>query len=345
MKKTEYLGPPHMHDSSSVGGMMLRVCLALTPGLFCYIWFFGWGILIQCLLAITFALIIEYLMLRLTRKPVTLYLKDGSVIVTALLFAITISPFTPWWIGLTGIFFAVVIAKHLYGGLGNNPFNPAMAGYVFILLCFPAQLNLWPGISGSTEFTPVLSDYVSMIFTGHTITENTIDAISGASPLNHMKSQLNSMVMVSEIITNPIYGNLAAKGWEIINLAFLLGGLWLLFTGVIQWRVPAGVLAGLFLCGLFFYIQDTETHVSPIFHLLTGGTMLCAFFIATDPVTAPATAMGRLIFGVLIGVLAYMVRTWGGYPDGFAFAVLIANMFAPVITYYTNPRILGEERH
>lgn len=339
MKTADYLSPPHMHDDSSVGGMMLRVCVALVPGLFCYIWFFGWGILIQCLIVVAFALIIEWLMLRLTRKPVSLHLKDGSVFVTALLFAITISPFTPWWISFIGILFAVVFAKHLYGGLGYNLFNPAMAGYVFVLLCFPTHMNIWPGVSGTTEITPALSDYISIIFT-----DNPVDALSGASPLNHMKSQLNSMAMVSEIITNPIYGTVAGKGWDLINLAFLTGGLWLLLNRVIKWHIPAGVLTGLFLGSLVFYIQDTETHISPIFHLFTGGTMLCAFFIATDPITAPTTALGRIIFGVLIGALAFIIRTWGGYPEGFAFAVLIANMFAPVISHYTNPRVLGEER-
>ena len=143
--KTDYISPPHMHDGSSVAAMTARVAIALLPGLLCYIWFFGWGILIQCLLAVVFAIALEWLLLRLTGKPL-LHLKDGSVILTALLFAITITPFTPWWINLLGVFFAVVFAKHLYGGLGYNIFNPAMAGYVFILLCFPAQMNQWPPV-------------------------------------------------------------------------------------------------------------------------------------------------------------------------------------------------------
>ena len=301
-----------------------------------------WGILIQCLLAVGFAVAIEWLMLRLTGKPVH-YLKDGSVIITALLFAVTISPFTPFWIDLIGIGFAVVIAKHLYGGLGYNIFNPAMAGYIFILLCFPAQMNLWPGAAGSDSVAPGISDYAGMIFSGGLHADTAIDAFSGASPLNYMKSQLNSMAMVQEITSNPIYGPIAGNGWLQLNLAFMAGGIGLLFLRVIRWHIPAGLLTGLFCSSLFFYIQDSATHVSPFFNLFSGGTMLTAFFIATDPVTAPTTNFGRIIFGVLIGLIAFSIRTWGGYPDGFAFAVLIANMFAPLISHYTTPRILGEQ--
>lgn len=335
---TDYLSPPHIHDGSSVSAMMFKVCIALVPGILCYFWVFGSGILIQCLLAVTFALIMEGLLLKLFKKP-GYYLKDGSVIVTALLFALTVTPFTPWWIGFTGTFFAVVFVKHLYGGLGYNLFNPAMAGFVFVLLCFPVPMNSWPDISVTADITPGFYNYISIIFN-----DNPVDAFSGASPLNHMKSQLNSMAMISEVMENPIFGTIGGRGWELINLAFLAGGIYLLFSRVIQWQIPAGVLAGLFISSLFFFILDNETSASPLFHLFSGGTMLTAFFIATDPVTAPTTSTGRFIYGLLTGLITFAIRNWGGYPDGFAFAVLIANMFAPIISHYTNPRILGEER-
>lgn len=338
---TEYSSPPHLHDGATVSGLMVRVGIALVPGLLGYYWWFGSGILIQCLLAVTAALLCEWLLLRVTGRP-ALYLKDGSVIVTALLFACTLSPFTPWWINLLGIIFAVLFAKHLYGGLGYNLFNPAMAGYVFILLCFPAQLNQWPVAGGAT---PGWSDYVTVIFSGNLNAVTGIDGFSGASPLNHMKSQLHAMAMIPEIISNPIYGTIGGKGWEIINLAFLGGGLWLLFSRTIRWHIPAGMLGGLFCCSLSLYISDSATHVAPFFHLFSGGTMLGAFFIATDPVTAPTTALGRVIYGMLIGILVFLIRAWGGYPDGIAFAVLIANMFAPLISHYTTPPVMGEERH
>lgn len=344
MNNTNIINSLHKHDGSTVAGVMLRVCIAMIPGLLCYIWYFGWGILIQCLLAVGFALAIECLMLRQRRKQITLFLKDGSAIVTGLLFAFTVTPFTPWWITLIGITFAIVFAKHLYGGLGYNPFNPAMAGYVFVLLCFPAQMNLWPSVSGLADVAPGMVDYMSMIFLAQPSASNSIDAISGASPLNHMMSQLGLMAMVSEIQADPLYGDFAGAGWEWINMAFLLGGTALLFMRVIHWQIPVAMLAGMFIASLLFNLYDSEIYASPLFHLFAGGTMLGAFFIATDPVTASTTPRGRLIYAALIGVLAYTIRIWGGYPDGIAFAVLIANATVPLIDRYTRPRVLGENR-
>ena len=344
MNNTNIINSLHKHDGSTVAGVMLRVCIAMIHGLLCYIWYFGWGILIQCLLAVGFALAIECLMLRQRRKQITLFLKDGSAIVTGLLFAFTVTPFTPWWITLIGITFAIVFAKHLYGGLGYNPFNPAMAGYVFVLLCFPAQMNLWPSVSGLADVAPGMVDYMSMIFLAQPSASNSIDAISGASPLNHMMSQLGLMAMVSEIQADPLYGDFAGAGWEWINMAFLLGGTALLFMRVIHWQIPVAMLAGMFIASLLFNLYDSEIYASPLFHLFAGGTMLGAFFIATDPVTASTTPRGRLIYAALIGVLAYTIRVWGGYPDGIAFAVLIANATVPLIDRYTRPRVLGENQ-
>ncbi len=333
-----------MHDGSSVSGMMFRVCMALVPGLLCYIWYFGWGIVIQCLLAVGFALGLEYLMLKVRDISVTTFLKDGSAIVTALLLALSLSPFTPWWITFIGITFAIVFAKHIYGGLGYNPFNPAMTGYVFILLCFPAQLNIWPIATGLSEITPGISDYLSMIFLGQASDTSSIDAISGASPLNDMKSQLGLMVMVSEIHTSPIYGTFAGKGWEWVNIAFLIGGISLLVMRVIDWQIPVAMLAGMVVISLVFNLYDADIYASPLFHLFAGGTMLGAFFIATDPITASTTTKGRLIYGAAIGILAYLIRTWGGYPDGIAFAVLITNIAVPIIDQHTRPTVLGENQ-
>lgn len=344
MNNIDIISPPHRHVGTSVAGIMLRVCLAMLPALLCYIYYFGWGIVIQCLLATGFALAIEFLMLKLRRRQTQLFLKDGSAIVTALLFAFTISPYTPWWISLTGIAFAIIFAKHLYGGLGYNLFNPAMAGYVFVLLCFPAQMNNWPPVSGLMGITPSLADYFSVIFTGLPSAGVSLDAISGASPLNDMKSALGLMTMVSEIQSSPIYGAIAGEGWQWVNMAFLLGGMTLLFIGVIKWQIPVAMLVGIFTISLVFNLYDSEIYASPLFHLFAGGTMLGAFFIATDPVTASTTPTGRLIYAGLIGVLAYIIRVWGGYPDGIAFAVLIANAAVPLIDKYSRPRVLGEHK-
>ncbi len=336
-----FISSPHKHDNSSVQGIMLRVCLALLPGLFIYLWFFGVGIIIQCLLSVGFAVAIEYVMLKLRHRPIALFLQDGSAIVTGLLFALTISPFSPWWINLSGIAFAVIFAKHLYGGLGYNPFNPAMAGYVFVLLCFPAQMNIWPAAPGLVENSPNLSDYLATIFR---FGQTDLDAISGATALNHMKSQLGLMNMVSEITTAPEFGHVAGAGREWISAGFLLGGLALLFMRVIKWQIPVAVLSGMFLISIIFNLYDSDIYASPLFHLCSAGTVLCAFFIATDPVTASTTPAGRLLYGCLIGVLAYIIRTWGAYPDGIAFAVLIANACAPLIDNFTRPRVIGEAR-
>ena len=342
MYNPDIISPPHIHDGSSVFGMMSQVYLALIPGLICYVIYFGWGIVIQCLMSIGFALVLEWVMLKLRKRPVELFLKDGSAIVTALLFAFTVSPFTPWWVNFTGIFFAIVFAKHLYGGLGHNPFNPAMAGYVFILLCYPTYMTLWPSAAIGTV-TPDISDYLEIIFMGKESVTISIDAISGATVLDNMKSQLGLSSMISEIRTDPNYSTLAGRGWDMVNLSFLVGGVFMMLGGVIYWRLTVSTLAGLFIISLLFYISDGETYASPIFHLFAGGSMLAAFFIVTDPVTAPTTVKGRISYGLLIGILAYIIRVWGGYPDGFAFAVLLANAANPVISHYTTPRVLGEE--
>ena len=340
--ETDLLSPPHTRDGSSVAGMMFRVCLALTPALLCHIWYFGWGIVIQCLLSTAAALLCEWVVLLLRKKPISFFLTDGSVIVTAMLFSFTISPYTPWWVSCSGIFFAVVFAKHLYGGLGHNPFNPAMAGYIFVLLCFPAQLNVFPVIGDGSHDLPRLLDCFRIIFSGVGTGAGGFDGLSGASPLNHMKSQLGLMAMVSEIRTDAMYGTVAGRGYEFVNLALFGGGIMLLFMGVIRWRIPVTVLTGIFITSTLFYFYDNDAYASPVFHLFAGGTMLAAFFIATDPVTAPATPRGSLLYGLLIGFLAYVIRAWGGYPDGFAFAVLIANSASPMLAHYTRPRILGE---
>lgn len=340
MNEYQILSSPHIHTGSSVAGIMVRACLALLPGLLCYAWFFGWGVLLQCIIAVPFALVIEALVLKLRGRNVHAFITDGSVIVTALLFALTITPLTSWWISLIGIGFAVIFAKHLFGGLGYNLFNPAMAGYVFVFLCFPAAMTVWPAVP-ETAAIPDMTTYMQCIFT---TCPAAVDGLTGATPLAHMQSQLSAMNMISEIRETPIYGGLGGKGWEWINLAFLAGGLGLAFLRIIHWQIPLAMLAGLFLTAGLFNLYDGQVYASPLFHLFSGGTMLGAFFIATDPVTASGTPRGRIIYAGLIGVLVYLIRTFGAYPDGIAFAVLIANAFVPAIDHFTRPRVLGEDR-
>lgn len=334
------ISSPHRHSGATVRGVMLRVAAALLPGLAAYVLNFGIGIVIHCVLAAAFAVGTEYFMLKLRGRPVALHLADGSVLVTALLLALCLSPLTPWWITLCATVFAVVVAKHAFGGLGHNLFNPAMAGYVFVLLCFPAQMNLWPAVPGVAEHGISLGGYTAAIFS----TGSETDAVSGATALGHMKSRLGLMEMVSEIRSEPVFGTLAGSGWEWVAAGYLVGGIALLFLGVIRWEIPVSMLGGLFAVSAVFHIYDPDVYASPLFHLFAGATMLGAFFIATDPVTASTTPRGRIVYGGLIGILAWVIRTWGAYPDGIAFAVLAGNAAAPLIDHYTRPRVLGESR-
>jgi len=356
VNKLDIISSPHKHDGSTVSSVMLRVCLALVPGILCYLWFFGIGIVIQCMLSIGFALIIEALMLKLRHRSLRIYLHDGSAIVTALLFALMITPFSPWWISLTGVTFGLVFAKHLYGGLGYNPFNPAVTGYIFVLLCFPVLMNHWPLPTGLFNQSNNATYTLNKIFSSavaipsqsvdlsidNTTVINDVNSLSGATPLTHMQTQIQSMEMISEIKTDSMYGNFGGKGWEWISFAFLLGGIGMIWMKIISWRIPVTVLGSLFLTSMVFNFYDADIYASPFFHLFSGGTMLCAFFIATDPVTASTTPRGRIIYGCIIGLTAYVIRVWGAFPDGIAFAVLIANSLVPLIDRYTRLKVLGE---
>jgi electron transport complex protein RnfD len=339
MAEAVIISSPHRHSGITVQGVMLRVAAALLPGLAAYVLNFGIGVVIQCLLAVTFAVATEYVMLKLRRRPVHLHLADGSVIVTALLLALCMSPLTPWWITLLAAVFAVGLAKHAFGGLGHNLFNPAMAGYAFVLLCFPAQMNLWPAAPAVAEPGISAAAYLGAIFLPGT----DVDAVSGATALGRMKSQLGLMEMVSEIRSEAIFGTLGGSGWEWVAAGYFIGGILLLVLGVIRWQIPAAMLAALFAVSAVFHIYDSDVYASPLFHLFAGATLLGAFFIATDPVTASTTPRGRILYGALIGVLAYLIRTWGAYPDGIAFAVLLGNATAPLIDHFTRPRVLGED--
>ena len=221
---------PHLHDGRTLGVVMTDVCIALAPGLLCYVWLFGPGVLLQCILAVSFALLFEFAVLRLRGRDPRPFLRDGSAIVTAMLFAVSISPLAAWWVCLCGIAFAIIIAKHAFGGIGYNIFNPAMAGFVFVLVCFPVQMNTWPDLSAQG-----LGAYLGSIFP---MPGREPDMLSGATPLDDLKTRLEMMEMVPEIRTASIYGYFGGAGWEWINVLFMLGGIYLLVRGVIKWHIP-----------------------------------------------------------------------------------------------------------
>jgi electron transport complex protein RnfD len=232
-----------------------------------------------------------------------------------------------------------VIAKQLYGGLGYNPFNPAMAGYVVLLVSFPLELTLWSPAGESLAF----GDTLALVFAGQLPDGLTLDAITMATPMDTIKTRLGLSETLTEMTGSHLFGSFAGTGWEWINACYLLGGLWLLQQKVIQWQIPVGVLGGLLSISLVFHVINPDIYSAPLFHLFSGAAMLCAFFIATDPVSASTTPRGRIYYGIGIGLLVYIIRTWGGYPEGVAFAVLLMNMAAPTIDYYTRPRVYGHD--
>ncbi len=331
---------PHWRMSTGVPLLMLRVLLALLPMLLVSTWFFGPGILLNLAFACIVCSLLEALMLRLRARPLAPFLLDGSAIVTAALIALALPPLTPWWVTATACLFAIVFAKHLYGGLGYNLFNPAMAGYVVVLIAFPQHIASWPLFDNGLSLVEVGGFFLSGQLPGTA----TLDGISGATPLDSIRIQLGQMRTMTEITATPAFGWLAGRGWEWINLAALAGGLWLLQTKTIRWHIPVAMLTALGGLQLLFFGLDPATHASPTLALLSGGTMLGAFFIATDPVTAATSNLGRLIYGAGIGVLTFAVRQWGAYPDGIAFAVLLMNMATPLIDRYTLPRVYGEQQ-
>ena len=332
---------PHLPGPGAVNVVMGRVLLALAPGALAMVAFFGWGVLVNIVLACVVALASEAAMLRLRGRPLRPFLTDLSALITAVLLALALPQLAPWWLTTIGVAFALIFGKHIYGGLGYNPFNPAMLGYVVLLISFPREMTLWmPPLTVAADHLS-LGQTLQAIFTGHLPHGLTMDSLSMATPLDALKTQLGLDHTVSEIHGGAIWGSLAGKGWEWINLLFLGGGLWMIHKRVIGWQIPLGLLGALGVLAFVFWAGDPDLHGSPLYEWLSGGAMLGAFFVATDPISAATTPRGRLIYGFGIGTLTYVIRTWGGYPDGIAFAVLLMNMAAPLIDNYTRPRVYG----
>lgn len=347
-RRLKIASAPFTHNKQSTSLVMLWVLLAAIPGIAAQVYFFGVGTLYQIILAMLTAVITEAVSIRLRRQPVVPVLKDNSAIVTALLLAISLPPLSPWWMIVLGTFFAITIAKQCYGGLGQNPFNPAMVGYVVLLISFPVHMTNWLPPHELQSMSISALDSLSIILSGHTPTGITleqlrtgIDGMSQATPLDSFKTGLLTH-SISEVLQQPILqGSLAGIGWQWVNIGYLVGGLFLLQRRIISWHIPVSFLGTLAVLTIVSYLVDDSQHASPWVHLLSGATMLGAFFIATDPVTASTTPKGRVIFGVIIGFLVWVIRVYGGYPDAVAFAVLLANITVPLIDYYTQPRAYG----
>lgn len=314
---------------------MGHVLCALTPVIAVMFWLFGYSVLIQLLIACSTALLAEAVCLYLRKRPIKVCLFDLSAILTAVLLALAIPAIAPWWIGVTGVLFAIIIGKHVYGGLGYNPFNPAMTGYVFLLISFPLQMTGWQ----SPLVFLSLFDALNIII----LEQPVIDGLSGATILDSVKTHLATGLTLTEINGLPGWGNIANNVLRFVALAYLTGGVWLLYQKIISWHIPAAVILGLCLPAALANLIDAAQFSSALFHLQSGATLCAAFFIATDPVSAAVSNKGRLIYGAMIGCLIYIIRTWGAYPDGVAFAILLANLAAPSIDYYTAPKTAGKQ--
>tara|TARA_B110000285_G_scaffold213685_1_gene258255 strand:+ start:13241 stop:14278 length:1038 start_codon:yes stop_codon:yes gene_type:complete len=329
------LSSPHHHNLSKTSRLMMWVLLATLPGLAAQSYFYGYGTLINLLWASALALSFEALILGLRRRPITPYLTDGSALVTAFLLALALPPFSPWWLTLVAVLFSIVFAKHLYGGLGNNPFNPAMVGYALCLIAFPVSMTQWAGTESTLTFGQQWHWFWLESVNGG------IDAWTRATPLDLMR-HTKGLTLNEVASSNPQLGlGLAASMW--INLAYLLGGLCLLSIRVFTWHAPVAMLASLGFCAGLFHMGEPDLYPSASQQLLTGATMLSAFFIVTDPVTGATSRKGKLVFGAGVGILVFIIRSYGSYPDAFAFAILLMNLSAPLIDTYTKPKAYGHQ--
>jgi len=331
---------PFILDRSSITQVMAWVLAALLPGVAVYVWVFGPGILVTLSLATVTALAAEAAMLKARGYPAKPFLTDLSAIVTAWLLALSLPSLAPWWLIVTGTLFAIVVAKHLYGGLGQNIFNPAMVGYAVLIVSFPVQMTQWSGPVELTAASLTLAQSATVIFGGD-FSQAALDAVTMATPLDTLRTDLLQQLTIDEIMPKSIFGHYGGTGFEWLAAAFLIGGLLLWALRIISWQVPLAFLAGIWLAAGFLHFFDAGRFGAPWFHLFAPSVMLGAFFIATDPVSGATTPRGKLIFGFGAGLLTMVIRTWGGFPDGVAFAILLMNLCVPLIDQYTQPRIYG----
>ncbi|MCF6288360.1 MAG: RnfABCDGE type electron transport complex subunit D [Proteobacteria bacterium] len=333
---------PHIPTNNSVRKIMFTVLIALLPAIAAHIYFFGIGIVLQIVLSVVFALIFESISLKLLKKPIRLFLKDLSAIVTGVLFALCISPIAPWWISCIGMFFAIVIAKHLYGGLGQNIFNPAMVGFAIVLISFPQSMSVWLAPQAISSHALSVFDTIQIIFFNNFSANIDYDTLTQATPLDAIKSGIMQEYAISEITTQAIFGNFGGVGWEWVANFYFLGGIFLIYKKIITWRIPVAIFATTILISLPFNYYDADKFISPLQHIFSGGLMLAAFFIATDPSSGCSSPKGQFIFAIGVAVMVVLVREFGNFPDGVAFGVLLMNLAAPLIDRLTIPKSLGQ---
>jgi len=319
---------PHAHGKETTRKLMTGVIVALLPALFTSVFYFGYGAVIVTATSVISCIVFEYLIQRfIFKKPITI--TDGSAIVTGLLLAFNVPSNLPIYIVIIGSFISIAIAKMTFGGLGNNPFNPALVGRVFMLISFPVQMTSWPVPAGlNTAY---------------------IDAVTGATPLSIIKEGLKNGESISQLVTQiptpsqMFLGNMGGSMGEVAAIALLIGFVWLLARKIITWHIPVSVVGSITIFTAILWFINPEKNADPLFHILAGGVLLGAIFMATDYVTSPMNPKAMLIYGCGIGILTVIIRIWGAYPEGVSFAILIMNAFVPLMNTYIKPKRFGEE--
>lgn len=319
---------PHVHSGDSVQKNMYGVLLALVPALAASVWFFGLGALIVTLTSVLACVLFEHLIQKfLLKKPSTIM--DGSAAVTGLLLAFNLPTNIPLGLIIIGAAIAIGMGKMSFGGLGQNPFNPALVGRVFLLISFPVQMTSWP--------VPIAARGAY------------IDAVTGPTPLSVVKEGLSAGRPFSELTAeipsylNLFLGQMGGSAGEVAGVALLLGLIYMLIKKIVTWHIPVAVVGSIAVFTGVLHLSDPQAYASPLFHLLTGGVLLGAFFMATDYASSPMSKRGMLLYGAGIGIITVLIRIYGSYPEGVSFAILIMNAFTPLIDKYIKPKRFGEK--
>ena len=367
---------PHVHGGNSVKKEMYGVILAMIPAMLVSFWFFGIGAVSVTLTAVISAVFFEYIIQKylIGGKPTIM---DGSAVITGMLLAFNVPSNLPLWILIIGVLVAIGVGKMSFGGLGQNPFNPALVGRVFLLISFPVNMTTWPtaGSRFVNWFAPVVEKEVDGQMV-KMIGDTPLDAVTGATPLDVIGENVGTVaekitaagdtlrhvitvpdilqgkVMVGDVVLKTFenvpttmdlfMGSIGGSLGEVSAIALILGGLFLIWRKIISWHIPVAMLGSMAIFAGILHLANPNEYVDPLFHILTGGALLGAFFMATDMVTSPMTKLGGIIFGVGIGVLTILIRVFGSYPEGVSFAILIMNAFVPIINTYVKPKRFGE---
>jgi len=343
-------GSPHVHGENSVKKIMWGVVIALIPAMFVSFWYFGIDAIILTLTAVVSCLLFELLIQKLYFKKSNVTISDGSAIITGILLAFNVPSSLPLWQMVIGSFVAIGIAKMTYGGLGKNPFNPALVGRVFLLISFPVDMTNWPiakpiatlvdAVTGPTALGVIKEG----VMKGETITQITHKSDSIRSIINNVQEGqlIDNISGYIPSYQDMFLGNMGGSLGEVSAIAILLGGLYMIFRRIISWHIPISYIGTVMIFAFILWKINPEQNADPVLHLLAGGLLLGAIFMATDMVTSPMTHKGMLVFGIGCGLLTIIIRVWGAYPEGVSFAILIMNAAVPLINRAFKPKIFGE---